>query len=196
MAHDGRVTMPQPTGRPNARLRQSVGDMVRSLAIVLLAIGAIMLVTWRPQPDAVRVVPIDQQLILAKMQADFGVLVPVGLPDDWRSTSVRWEPTTATGIAPVWHVGFVTPTDEYLQFTQVAAQASPTDVESTSFIAEQTLSGTPSGTVNINGDEWQRWESSERSSLVRVTDAEVTVVSGTGDWSEIEQFAGALRIAQ
>ena len=196
MAHDGQVTMPQPTGRPNARMRQSVGDMVRSLAIVLLAIGAIMLVTWRPQPDAVRVVPIDQQLVLAMMQADFEVLVPVGLADDWRSTSVRWEPTEASGIAPVWHVGYVTPSDEYLQFTQIAAQVSPTDVESTSFIAEQTLSGSPSATVTVDGKEWQRWESSERSSLVRVTDSDVTVVSGTGEWSEIEQFAGALRIAQ
>jgi hypothetical protein len=177
-------------------MRQSVGDMVRSLAIVLLAIGAIMLVTWRPQPDAVRVVPIDQQLVLAMMQADFEVLVPVGLADDWRSTSVRWEPTEASGIAPVWHVGYVTPSDEYLQFTQIAAQVSPTDVESTSFIAEQTLSGSPSATVTVDGKEWQRWESSERSSLVRVTDSDVTVVSGTGEWSEIEQFAGALRIAQ
>jgi len=196
MAHDGWVTTPQPTGRPNARLRQSVGDMVRSLAIVLLVIGAIMLVTWRPQPDAVRVVPIDQQLILATTQADFDVLVPVGLTDDWRSTSVRWEPTEASGIAPVWHVGYVTPTDQYLQFTQVAAQASPTDIDSTSFIGEQTLAGSPGEFVTIAGEEWQRWESSERSSLVRATNSDVTVVSGTGEWPEIEQFAGALRIAQ
>jgi hypothetical protein len=170
--------------------------MVRSLAIVLLVIGAIMLVTWRPQPDAVRVVPIDQQLILATTQADFDVLVPVGLTDDWRSTSVRWEPTEASGIAPVWHVGYVTPTDQYLQFTQVAAQASPTDIDSTSFIGEQTLAGSPGEFVTIAGEEWQRWESSERSSLVRATNSDVTVVSGTGKWPEIEQFAGALRIAQ
>lgn len=196
MAHDVWVTTPQPTGRPNARMRQSVGDMVRSLAIVLLVIGAIMLVTWRPQPDAVRVVPIDQQLILAKMQADFDVLVPVGLADDWRSTSVRWEPTEASGVAPVWHVGYVSPTEEYLQFTQISAGASSTDPESTSFIAEQTLSGSPTATVTLNGEQWQRWESSERLSLVRVTGSDVTVVSGTGEWSEIEQFAGALRVAQ
>ncbi len=185
--------MPQPTGRPNARLRQTMGDMVRSMAIVLGVIGVIMLVTWRPQPDAVRVVPIEQQLTLAQMQADFTVLVPVGVTDEWRSTSVRWEPTAASVVAPVWHVGYVTPSDEYLQFTQVAVGSGAGAVASPdAFIAEQTLGGAPDGTVTIDGEVWERWESSERRSLVLSGAESVTVVSGTGGWSEIERFAGAL----
>lgn len=189
--------MPQPTGRRNARLRQSVGDMVRSMAIVLGVIGLIMLVTWRPQPDAVRVVPIQEQLILAQMQADFTVLTPVGLADQWRSTSARWEPTPASDVAPVWHVGFVTPSEEYLQFTQVGtggAGAGAANPEA--FIAEQTLDGAPRESVDVNGAAWERWESGERRSLVLNGTDSVTVVSGTGEWSEVEQFAGALRPAQ
>ena len=54
LIHDGGVSTPVPTGKPNARMGQTVSDMVLSLAIVLGVIGAIMLVTWRPTPDPVR----------------------------------------------------------------------------------------------------------------------------------------------
>lgn len=189
--------MPQPTGRPNARLRQTVGDMVRSMAIVLGVIGVIMLVTWRPQPDAVRVVPIQEQLTLAQMQADFTVLTPVGLTEQWRSTSARWEPTQASDVAPVWHVGYVTPSDEYLQFTQVGTgDTAGASVNPEAFIAEQTVDGSPGESVTVGGQVWERWESGERRSLVLTSADAVTVVSGTGDWPEIEQYAGALRPAQ
>ncbi|MFM7597881.1 MAG: DUF4245 family protein, partial [Actinomycetota bacterium] len=46
----------RPTGRPNARLFQTVRDMVISLAVVLGVIVVVLLLTLRPQPDPVRVV--------------------------------------------------------------------------------------------------------------------------------------------
>ena len=58
MDHDWRVTSPdvQPTGRPNARLRQTAWDMVRSMAVVLVVVFVIVLLAWRPEPEAVKVV--------------------------------------------------------------------------------------------------------------------------------------------
>ena len=83
----------QPTGRPNARMRQTVGDMVRSMLVVLAFVAVLLLVTWRPQPDAVKPVDTTSAVTLATMQADFPVEVAVGLSDGWRPTSARWEPT-------------------------------------------------------------------------------------------------------
>lgn len=187
--------MPQPTGRPNARLGKAMTDMVRSMAIVMGVIAAILLVTWRPQLDAVRVFPVDQQLILAQMQAEFPVLTTAGLSDDWRSTSARWESTPASGIEPVWHVGYVTPSDQYLQFTQVAA-GDPAGAELGAFVAEQTVEGSTSGSVEIDGQLWEKWESNERRSLVLLDTESLTVVSGTGDWAEVESYVAALTLAE
>ena len=99
MAHDGRVTAPQPTGRPNARLRQSVGDMVRSLAVVLVVVAAILVVTWRPKPDAVKPVDPATAVTLVTMQKDFPPLIPQNLPSGWVLTSARFEPTAKSGGA-------------------------------------------------------------------------------------------------
>ena len=119
MIHDGGVSAPIPTGKPNARMGQTVSDMVLSLAIVLGVIGAIMLVTWRPTPDPVREIDPIPLLAFANSQADFPVLVPqiAGL----RATSARWEPTKYSQNDPVWHVGYVTAEEEYLEITQSAA---------------------------------------------------------------------------
>ena len=44
-------------------MRQTVGDMVRSMGLVLALIAVILLVTLRPQPDAVKVVDPTQVLL-------------------------------------------------------------------------------------------------------------------------------------
>lgn len=185
MLHDVYVSAPEPTGRPNARMRQTVGDMVRSMAVVLAVVAAILLVTWRPQPDPVREVPVEPVLLIAQTQASFDVLLPdqQGL----RATSVRWEPTEESGGERVWHVGFVTPEEEYLQVSQSTA-ASP------QFLLEQTANGEPVGSVSIDGQQWQQFSYDGRNSLVALDGGVTTVVSGTGSMQSVEQSAASLSI--
>lgn len=186
MAHDGRVTDPKPTGRPNARLRQSVGDMVRSLAVVLVVVAVTLVIVWRPKPEAVKPVDPIAAVTLVTMQKDFPPLVPSGLATGWTATSARFEPTVKSGGRSVFHVGYVTPSGEY-------AQVQETTATSAAFLAESTDGGVAGGTRQVGGRTWQVWTSDGRDSLVLADGSHVVVVSGTGGIDEVAALAGALR---
>lgn len=176
---------PQPTGRRNAHLRKTAGDMVRSMAVVLAVVFVIVLFAWRPLPEEVKVVDTAPAISAAVEQAEFSLVVPDALAEGWRPTSARWEPTERSGEAPILHIGYVTPTDAYAQFS-IGAAASE------AYLDEQTAQGAPTGTREVAGQVWQTWEADDRRSLV-LTDGEVTtVVSGTGDWSELDTLANSL----
>jgi len=171
----------RPTGRPNARLRQTVRDMVLSLAVCLAAIGVIMLITWRPAPDPVRVVDPTPLLLQARIEADYPVLYPADLDAAWRPTSARWEVTEASMPDAAWHVGFVTPDEAYAQFGQ-SASADP------DYVASQVGGAQPAG-------EWQGWlryDSTDQRALVRIDGAVTTVVSGTAPWPTLQLLAERL----
>jgi hypothetical protein len=171
----------RPTGRPNARLRQTVRDMLLSLAVVFAAIAAILLITWRPAPDPVRVIDPTPTLALARAQAEYPVLYPADLDAAWRPTSARWEITPASEPDPAWHVGFVTPEDAYAQVGQSAT-------DDATYVAEQVGQAEPAG-------EWQGWlryESTDQRALVRVDGGVTIVVSGTAPWPTVQLLAERL----
>ena len=178
----------QPTGRPNARLRQTVGDMIRSMALVLAVVFVIVLLAWRPEPEAVKVVDPRPAVMLASVEAEFPVVAPAGLADGWRPTSARWEPTSESDGEPVLHIGYVTPADQYAQVSQSRATSA-------GYLAEQTDNGSPTGTQTIDGRVWQRWEGSDRNSLVVIDPEAVTVVSGSASWEELAGLAVSLEPA-
>ena len=171
----------RPTGRSNARLRQTVRDMVLSLAVCLAAIGVIMLITWRPAPDPVRVVDPTPLLLQARIEADYPVLYPADLDDAWRPTSARWEVTEASMPDPAWHVGFVTPEEAYAQIGQ-SASSDP------DYVAGQVGVAQPAG----EWQGWQRYDSTDQRALVRISDGVTLVVSGTAPWPTLEALAARL----
>jgi hypothetical protein len=187
MDHDWAVTPPdvQPTGRRNARMRQTVGDMIRSMAVVLAAVVVIMLFAWRPNPEPITVVETAPVIVLAGQQAEFGLSAPGNLPAEWRPTSARWESTQESGGARVLHIGYVTPSGAYAQFSRSTASTA-------SYLDEQTASGVPSGEAVIGPSTWERRETTDRRSLVLTNGDVVTVVSGTAPWDELEALAGTL----
>lgn len=188
MAHDGSVAAPdiQPTGQRNARMRQTIGDMVRSMLVVLAFVAVLLLVTWRPQPEAVKVIDPSTAITLATTEADFPLQVPQGLTDGWRPTSARWEATEKSSPEPVLHIGYVTPADAYAQVTQSSSISEP-------YVAEQTFNGRAVGEAVIAGITWQRWEYGDRRSLLRLEPGVTTIVSGTASWDELTALATSLQ---
>jgi hypothetical protein len=191
MAHDCPVTTPdvQPTGRPNARLRQTAVDMVRSMAVVLVVVFAIVLLAWRPEPEAVKVVETAPAVALAARDAQFPIVAPAGLAPGWRATSVRWEPTEESESEPVLHIGYVTPADQY-------AQVSVAPVVAESYLDEQTADGAPTGTQAVGDATWERWESTKRRSLVLIDGSVATIVSGGAEWAELITLAESLETVE
>ena len=164
-------------------MRQTVGDMVRSLAVVLGVIGLIMLLTWRPNPDPIREVDPRPQFSLASGQANFTVVLPE--IDGLQATSVRWEPTQYSQEEPVWHVGYVTAGDEVLKITQSATTNEK--------FLENELLGTDSvGEMLILNQNWMVFEGPNSRALVNVTPEATTVVSGTVTLPELEAAVESL----
>jgi hypothetical protein len=179
------VTTPTPTGRPNARLRQTIGDMIRSMALVLVVVGLVLLVTKRPQPDPIKVVDPAPALAAARAQAPYPIAYPATQPEGWRITSAWWSPTTGSGAVPVWHLGQVTGDGAYVQLEQSAT----TDPD---FVGDQV--GASAGTSVVGGVTWQRYEEPPNRALVTVSSAGVTtIVSGTAPWDVLEAYAASLR---
>ena len=173
------------TGRRNARLSQTVSDMARSMIVVLVVVGAILLVTWRPQPDAVRAVDPTSALITARATAGFPILYPQGLTSDWVPTSVRWDLPADAAPDPAWHVGFVTPQEQYAAL----GQSATTNPE---YLPAQTQGGAPAGP---GPEGWQRYENTAPEptrSLVTTVDGVTIVVSGTTSWEVLLDFAERL----
>ena len=171
---------------PRPRLRQGLRDMVLSLAVVLAVVAGIVLVTLRPHPDPIRVVDAAPVVAMAVAQADFPVGAPTNLPEGWRPTSARWEPTAESGDQPVLHIGYVTPSDQYAQVTQSLET-------STAYLAEQTGHGIVTGHKDIGGTDWESWESNTRRSLLRTVDGVEIIVSGSAPWEELGILAASLQ---
>lgn len=193
MADDGQVSTPEPTGRPMRGLRQNVGDMIRSMLVVLAVVGAILLVTWRPQPDPVREVSLEPLVSFASNQAEFPVFV---VDTDARPTSVRWESTEASNGELVWHVGYVTPEEQYVQLSQ----SSQSLADAIPYLEEQTLDGVrlddyselPAVVQTLTAEGWVPYVNSAeepRRSLVRTNDGSTTILTGTGSWSDLGEAA-------
>jgi len=170
-------------------MRQTIGDMVRSMLVVLAFVVVLLLVTHRGQPEAVKVVDTTSAVTRASMQAQFPIAVPTGLSDGWRPTSARWEPTVKSVADPVLHIGYVTPDDAYAQVSQ---SSNSTD----RYTAEQTDGGIPVGTQAVGDVTWERWEHGDRHSLVRIANGTTTIVSGGASWDELIALAASLRTAR
>ena len=178
------MTVPTPTGRPNKRLFQTVMDMVRSIALVLLAVGVVWILVWRPTKPTERVVDVAGMQQLATSQASFTPEVP-GTTTGLTATSVRWEGTDGSKGIPVWHIGYVANGDEYLQISQSTAASGE-------YLAEQTAKGEPAGESSLGGATWMRYEAPDRRSLVKMDGGVTTIVSGTLAWPALETYAASL----
>jgi len=182
MRHHDQVssTTPEPTGRSNARLAQTVGDMARSLVVVIAAIAVILLITHRAEPDPVRVVSINAPLMLANMQASFPVEVPQGR-EGYRLTSARFSGKPI----PVWHLGYVTPETQYVEVEQSATTKLK-------FLESRLANTTPAGSVVIDGATWNVYDGSAQHVLIRQEKGVTTAVSGTAPLEELKTVAGSL----
>jgi hypothetical protein len=175
----------RPTGRGNARLGRTIADMARSMVVVLIVVGAILLVTWRPSPEEIRSVDPTEALIAARATATYPVVYPEGLPEGWTPTSARWSLPEDAAPDPAWHVGFVTPADDYVQLGQ-SATTNP------AYLAGITRGGSPVGEEESG---WVRFESSgpqPTRSLVQVVDGVTIVVSGIAPWESLNVLAQRL----
>jgi hypothetical protein len=177
---------PAPPPAPRGRGRQTVGDMVRSLLVVLVLVFVV--VALRPGDGGdggPRRLDYTGTLAQARDSAPYDVLAPVGLPDSWVPTSAR---TGRDGVAFTWHLGLVTPAGDY-------AGVEQSDGDPEGLVAEVAEGGDDAGTVTIGGARWRKVDNGdpEKHALVLEGDAVTTVVAGGASWSELTELARSLQ---
>jgi Protein of unknown function (DUF4245) len=163
--------------------------MVRSMGLVLLGVAALLVLTLRDEPDD-PVTVVDASVVRsttaqAKAAAPYAVKVPIGLDEDWRVTSIRYEPGTENG--DLWHIGYVTPADDY-------AAVEQTDGEVMDVLAGQLPAPEEEGNTLVGERTWARYvdDGTGRRALVADGAGSELAVAGTAAWVELEELAGAL----
>lgn len=173
-------------GKAKRRGFETTGDMVRSLLVVLVLVFVVVALNVQPHPKSeVRRFDYTGVFSQAREQAPYDVLAPIGLPDSWVPTSAR---TTRAGGAVTWHVGFVTPDDDYAALEQ-------SDGNPAAFVRQFSEGGDRAGTVLIGTATWRQVEGGdpEPRALVLERSAVTTVVAGNADWAELRELAASLQ---
>lgn len=178
---------PQPGSAVSARTpgRRSAADLVRTLAVVLVLVGAIVLLV--PRPNAVVQPPVNlaSAAQAARGHVGFKPSVPAGLPSGWTPTSAQVRHGTADVEA--WHVGFVTPAGSYAGLEQAASP--PRAWENA-----QVVDGAERGTTTIDGRTWVIRSRPDRNltALVLRGPNVTTVVGGKASRLELEELVHSL----
>ena len=172
----------------------SPGDMIRSLAVILIPLVIItILVTDLPDDRPVTEVEWRPVLAVARRDAPFQVLAPTNLPEGWRATQAEWvkvgEPSLdgQPSVRNLWQLGFLNPDDVFIGLDQG-------DLQADDLVDDQSRAGTADGESVVDGQVWQRLVSTDgrTRSLVR-RDATVTsIVSGDLPYAALEAYAATL----
>ena len=174
--------------RRTERARTSVASMVISLAVVLGIVLVLLGITVRQNGVTQPPVDVAAGARVAATRVGFTPALPVGLPPQWRATSVRT--TVATAEVLTWHAGYVIGSKDYAAVEQ--GKDAPA-----AWLAAQTNRGRADGTQDVAGVTWQRILRTDKvqNSLVHVNGAVTTVVTGTATYEQLAVLAGALRPA-
>ena len=165
------------------RGRETAGDMVRSLGLVLAAVVMIWFFAQPPGSDQQTIRVVDPAgEISAFAAAQPSTPVPGSLPAQWRATSSTLAPGSL-------RVGYVTASGRYAEYAATTAPRA---------IADLTGDGRRLAPVDVAGTAWEQYQDADGSlSLVRSYGA-VTVVLGTlrstGELNELTVLARSLAL--
>ena len=105
------------TGGQPGRYQRSFSGMIGALVVLLVVIAgfvAFRAVNRNDVKDPVTAIDWRGPATYAEEQADFEVLTPEALPDDWIASSARW----TGGREPHWHLGLLTEQRQYVGLEQ------------------------------------------------------------------------------
>lgn len=165
-----RVAESRRKRRANQNVRNLVGSLIASLAIVVF----LVLVVVRPDPTPETV---DYAAVAAEVSASLGteVVAPV-VPPSWSANRAE---LTGSGGVDEWVVGFITDDDSFIALLQ-GFDANPT------WLAAALRSPGASETVTIADREWERFDRRDDDTaglrefaLVTETEASTVVLYGT-----------------
>ena len=170
------------------RAAQTTRNLIWALVATLIVVLFLVLVVVRPDLQAAD--PVDFGTVASQAQPgiDETLAAPV-LPSGWTSNRAD---LTKSGDIPVWYIGFITPSDQFIALNQ-GVNANATWVDNLLDRAK------PTGSTIIDGTEWTVYD--HRSSddpgnlayaLVTVAGDSTYVLHGTASDGEFALLAQSL----
>jgi hypothetical protein len=169
--------------------RLTFANMLRSLLpLVVICLVIVGWTAFRQSGDVgVRTVDPSTTVQLAAARADYQVLVPTGLDEDYRTTSARTDAGNAGEGDPVTlEIGYLTPSEEYAGFVV-------SDDQGADPVAAVLNGAEDRGTVDVGGERWARSTTVEgETALSREADGVVVLVTGSAPDDELVTVAEAV----
>jgi hypothetical protein len=168
----------------------NAANMVRSLLpLVLICLAIVWWTNFRQSADLqpVRTIDPSSTVDLAAARASYPLVVPKGLPEDYRPTSARTDAGNASEGDPVTlEIGYVTPSDEFAGFVvSDDRRADP--------VAAVLDGADEQGSVDVGGHSWTRATTQKGETVLSLEDGGVIVtVSGSASEKELETVAAAV----
>lgn len=166
----------------SSRGNPSMGDVIRSIAVLALVILAIWgfgrLFTQKPEAPT-PAVDYTTTLKSARPAANFALLAPPTLPAGWKATSVRFNPQS-------WHLGVLTDKGDYIGLEQAKISVDRA--------ADQFAEGSKSaGTARIGSQTWNvRKGPRGYITYVRREAGLTTLVTGDAPRTTVEDYVSSL----
>lgn len=195
VAELGRPETPAETAARRAensrkhRANQTVRNLILALAASLGIVALLVLVVVRPtQPPLARV---DWATVAAQYQSQIAdpLVAPV-LPPGWTANRATLQ-TVAPGEAN-WRIGFITPTEQYVELVQGIGSAN-------GWFVDQLGRAKPTSLTTIDGVTWQVYDRRESQdpgnyaySLGTTVGTSRYLLHGTAGVKEVATLAAAL----
>lgn len=167
----------------------SAANIARSMAVIVAITLALFVMTGRPNSTTPQSIDVPGTAVVRAEQAGQPFAYPEDLPEGWAATNVRY--VRSKGDVMVWNAGYTTPDGEYVSVQQALDPGQP-------WIDTQTNNGARVGTVTT--DDGRVWAKRDREGKVQRSLVNVpkdpteltTLVTGTGSWAQLEEFADRL----
>jgi hypothetical protein len=189
----GAIPVPAEPAAPPAvdrMQRFTAANMIRSLLpLVLVCLVIVGVTALRQNPeDPVRDVETGNAERAVSELAGYQLLVPRGLPDGWRATSVRTNAGSAsTGDPVTLQIGWYTPAKEFAEYVV-------SDDPEAGALIDVLDHATDDGTQQVAGQTWQRLTTQRgETALTRAEGTATLVVSGSASDDELATLAGSLQ---
>lgn len=168
----------------------STKNLVLSLLAVLGMV--LVLVLLVPRVDRVGGPPVDvhTQALEVKQRSGWPIVEPLGLPEGWSPTSVRY--VGVTGGFLTWHVGYQTPSGTFVAVEQ-------TKDPNREWISAQTNRAPREGTVEVAGRTWEKFvrDNKVQNSLLSVPENGsgelATLITGTASFEDMATYIESLQ---
>ena len=172
------------------RGRETAYDMVLSMGAVFVAVAVVLLVAWRPEKVYIQPVDYTGAITNAVLNSNWPVLVPNKIPTGYEVTSARFEVETYGDSGDTrWYLGYAS-TNEFISLWQSDGKVE--QVKSAAIPNVQC-----SEVESIAGQSWQKCESADTDTrgYLKIEGDLIYLVSGTADWTKLQEFIESLKVA-